>query len=40
VAGPEDPAVAESLTNLAELFRMQGKYEEALQVRAPYYKFV
>ena len=33
VAGPEDATVAESLTNLAELFRLEGKNEDALQVR-------
>jgi len=33
VSGPDDATVAESLTNLAELFRLQGKYEDALQVR-------
>jgi hypothetical protein len=28
-----------TLLNLAELFRLQGKYEEALQVRAAYQRF-
>jgi Zn-dependent protease with chaperone function/uncharacterized tellurite resistance protein B-like protein len=32
--GPEDPRLATSLNNLAELFRIQGRYEEAADIEA------